>query len=240
MRPVDTAQDGGPTTLLTGKPWNALSKESIENILSAASEHILSRGEHVTAHLGIVLSGVVGVVQETTDGRRVYSALFHENHLVDLRCSARKPNGTLTALTPTRLLTLDAGKLDLSAPERADIANAMIEQLRAHCARMRDHCTSLACKTPLERLASALLEFHSWPCSKANGESGDSVRLPIRKSDLADYIGVKPETISRSMRRLEKEDLIAFSEGDLIDLLNKDALNVVANGGRPRKSTRQG
>lgn len=220
-------------------PWNRLSAASLCDLLGPATPVKLSRGEEVGSNIGIVISGAFAVQRELSDGRRVLCSLFHEGDLVDVRRSERVRQGKLIALKDSEFLMLDEDQIDACIARHNDIAGAFITQQGAHFARMRDHVTDLACKTPFERLASVLFEFKRWPGRQTRSRDGNTVHIPIMRVDIADYIGVKPETVSRAIRKLEQEKRIAIPKSDRVFMIDVPAMRQIANGGRPRQSTRR-
>lgn len=220
-------------------PWNRLSAESLCDLLGPATLVSLSRDEEVGSDIGIVISGAFAVQRELSDGRRVLCSLFHEGDLVDVRRSERIRQGRLIALKDSEFLMLDEDQIETCIKRHSDIAGAFITQQGTHFARMRDHVTDLACKTPFERLASVLFEFKRWPRRQSKIRDADTVHIPIMRIDIADYIGVKPETVSRAIRKLEQEKRIAIPRSDQVFMIDVPAMRQIANGGRPRQSTRR-
>ena len=239
MGAAETAARSVNRSLPDRPPWNRLSQSSSLNLLQDAREVDLLRGDPVPADLGIVISGCCAIERGLYDGRRVLCALFHEADFVDLRRTERLRQGRLIALSGVRFLKLDDVQLDACAAGCSDVAQALLTQMRMHLNRMQDHATDLISKTPFERLASILFEFRRWPGATARQGEGDSVRIPIRRTDIADYIGVKPETVSRAIRQLEREDLIGIPETDRILFADRASLQRIAEGGRPRQSRRR-
>ncbi len=229
----------GPETAVLGHhPWNSLTEPSAINLMNHATVKDLTRGDTVDADFGIVTSGVLAVERMLSDGRRTLCALFHEGDLVDLRRTMRDNQGRLVALNPSRLLALNEQWISNCAAPHPDIALAFVIQLRDYLARMRDHAMDLVSKTPLEKLASVLFEFRHWPETMPEEGHHNMVRIPIQRTDIADYIGVKPETVSRALRQLERESLIDIPQHDRIFLNDIPSMRRIANGGRPRRSTR--
>lgn len=221
-----------------------LSAATRDALLAHAVLHELARGDVVPSLTDVMLDGVVGVVDAASDGRPLVSALFHDGDLIDLRRERRRPQGEAKALAPTRLISLDAEHVDDVIADHADLSAFWIDQLREQFGALRDHCADLCCKTPIERLAAALLELKRWPENTPPREGlaeiggGVLLRLPILRADLAGYIGVKPETVSRVFRQLEREHLIEIERRDVIRLTDLGAIRRIANGGRPRSPTR--
>lgn len=222
-------------------PWNRLKPGSIERLLSVSATLSVSRGDEVIAELGIIMFGALAIEHHLSDGRRILSELLHPGSLVDLRRSGRARQGRLTALKASTMLVIDACWYDDHIGDTPDIAAAMAIQQRDQLSRQRDHATDLAVKTPFEKLASVLFELQRWPDASV-GEPGTAktgLRIPIRRTDIADYIGIKPETLSRAVRCLEREHLIRLPKPDRILFTDAPAVRRIANGGRPRRSTKR-
>jgi CRP-like cAMP-binding protein len=79
-------------------------------------------------------------------------------------------------------------------------------------------------KTAVERVASFLLEMadrtHSW----------DEVQLPMSRQDIADYLGLTIETVSRTFTQLENASVIALFSAKRIVLRNRAALKRLVAG----------
>lgn len=220
-----------------------MSDETRDDMLAHSSPVQLERGQALPSLAGFLSDGVVGVAGAASDGRPLVCALFHTGDLIDLRRRARRPQGEARALTAVELIAFDVEAIDAVIGAHQDLAALWIEQIRDQFATLRDHCADLSCKTPIERLASALLELRRWPenvvagAAKAQGRAV-TLRLPILRNDLAGYIGVKPETVSRVFRKLEEEKLIEIQRRNVICLKDIAAIRRIANGGRPRAPTR--
>ena len=221
-------------------PWDTLSDHSVAQLLDAATPISLRRGDPVKCNVGILCSGALAVERRLYDGRRILCTLFHGGDLVDLTRSERMNQGQLTALNPSLFLSLENSRVEAYFGRHSELAEAMLSRFRQHFERMRDHVTDLVHKTPVERLASLLFEFRRWPENNMSGAGKNVVRIPIQRSDIADYIGVKPETLSRTTTKLAKEGLIDTSGPDEIHLIDIPAMRRIADGGRPRQSTRAG
>ncbi len=71
-------------------------------------------------------------------------------------------------------------------------------------------------KTARERLASFLVMQSRQ--GMPSGQSRQRFRLPMTRSDIADYLGLTIETVSRTLTRLRAEGMIAImSQSELAD-----------------------
>ena len=84
--------------------------------------------------------------------------------------------------------------------------------------RAQDHIMLLI-KTAQERVAGFLLEM------AARGASTGEIELPMSRQDIADYLGLTIETVSRTLTQLEKSAAIAVPTSRRIVLRNRAALN---------------
>ena len=68
--------------------------------------------------------------------------------------------------------------------------------------------------------------------TRMNGEGGEEkpIPVPMTRSDVADYLGLTVETVSRTLSRLKKSGLIEISEAHRITITQLDALQDIAEG----------
>jgi hypothetical protein len=143
--------------------WRALPGEAARDLLCGATSIDLARNQDVGVGVGVVLAGALGVRRDLSDGRKVLTTLFQEGEIVDRRREARVCQGELIALGPSTFLAFDGASFDACAQDCRALSDLASAQLRELAARMCDHVADLACKTPVERIASALFEFRRWP-----------------------------------------------------------------------------
>ena len=93
--------------------------------------------------------------------------------------------------------------------------------------------------TPLEKLATILLEFSGWSKPMKRKSLEHVVPIPIARTDIAQYMGLKPETVSRAIARLEKERVIEIAGRNNIAILKPVELREISIGGRPRQRPRR-
>ncbi|MEO6103174.1 MAG: helix-turn-helix domain-containing protein, partial [Pseudoxanthomonas sp.] len=89
-----------------------------------------------------------------------------------------------------------------------------------------DQMILLGRRTATERTASFLVTLRDrW--KRINGQSAH-VALPMTRADIADYLGLTVETVSRSFTRLRQENLIAARDPQHIELLDAKRLLALA------------
>lgn len=83
-------------------------------------------------------------------------------------------------------------------------------------------------KTATERLASFLLLLAD-RADEARGEKVDSVHLPMGRADIADYLGLTKETVSRTLSTFRAARLIRLRALDEVEILDRAMLEHVSD-----------
>lgn len=96
--------------------------------------------------------------------------------------------------------------------------------MRGELKRTRNRMLLLG-KTAQERVASFLLDMSE------RTRSLDEVELPMSRQDIADYLGLTMETVSRTLTQLESEAVIAMPETKRIVLHERADLEMLADIG---------
>jgi CRP/FNR family transcriptional regulator len=177
----------------------------------APNEVIISAGEPATQVFNI-LSGVLRVTRTGYDGRRqVLSFLFRDN-FVGLTATDSY-FFSVEAVTPARVSCCPRRQLDerLAGDPRAE--RAFLNMMFRVVEDILDVVFSLGQRTAIERLAVFLLYLRHWHRLTDRLASDDDpalreIQVPMSREDIADFLGLKKETVSRSLRDLEDRGLI--------------------------------
>ena len=78
-------------------------------------------------------------------------------------------------------------------------------------------------KTATERLASFLILISERTDASA-GNPNAFIRLPMSRSDIADYLGLTKETVSRVISALKRDRVIRLESLDIIQILDRGRL----------------
>ena len=83
-------------------------------------------------------------------------------------------------------------------------------------------------KTARERIATFLLMLARREVRI--GRSANALRLTMTRTDIADYLGLTTETVSRTFTSFKKRGWIELDSGNAVMLCNPDALEDLAVG----------
>jgi CRP/FNR family transcriptional regulator len=81
-------------------------------------------------------------------------------------------------------------------------------------------------KTAREKLASFLLMLGGR--MSRLGDPADEFSVPMSRADIADYLGLTTETVSRTFTQFRTEKLIALPKNDRVRIIDRAALAALA------------
>ncbi len=177
-----------------------------------------------------VLEGAIGIQHILDDGRRSISAFFTTGDILDLRRSDDRRQVSLRALTNARICKLGVEAFELVQESNPTARNLITYNLREQAHRSVDHAADLAKKRAIERIASFIFECRNRGVVDTPGS--DQIELPMPKCDLAEYLGLQPETLSRSLKDLDASGIIELPGSNRIVVKDPPKLRRLANGAR--------
>lgn len=180
------------------------------------NEEIYGEGEHAE-YLYKVVSGGVRVYKVLDDGRRQIGAFYLPGDVFGLE-SGDEHGASAEALCETRVLVFKRSAVLAQANRDSEVARELWGMTARELERAQGHILLLI-KSARERLASFLLEMAT-RMSNLN-----EVELPMSRQDIADYLGLTIETVSRTLTRLESTSAIALPSSRHIVLRSRAVLN---------------
>lgn len=151
-----------------------------------------------------VETGALRIVHVLGDGRRVITGFLFAGDLVGLSLQDRYLY-TAEAIRPTRVRRLARPLFEAAANEDGELRGQLYARLCAEMTAAHEQVVLLARKNAEERVASFLLSLAR---RQPGGDEG-TVELPMTRLDMADYLGLTIETVSRIMTRLTRNGMIA-------------------------------
>lgn len=149
--------------------------------------------------------------------------------ILDLRSLTDRHLGSLVALNKVSLSKLSPKVFDQILNSNSTARVLAWENLTHQTARAISHASDLAKKHAIEKLASFIFECQN---RRDNHLRDNHIVIPIRRRDLAEYLGMQPETISRCFKELEERGIINVTDLNAIKLEQPSTLRRLANGDR--------
>jgi CRP/FNR family transcriptional regulator, nitrogen fixation regulation protein len=174
-------------------------------------------GENEPAeYLYKVVSGAVRTYRVLVDGRRQIGAFYLPGDVFGLE-SGSAHTFSAEAISETRVVVVKRSALDSAAARDSEIAQQRWAVTAGELHRAQDHFLALI-KTAEERVVGFLLEMAD------RMSSGNQIELPMSRQDIADYLGLTIETVSRTMTHLESAAAINLPSSRRVVLRNRAAL----------------
>ena len=175
-------------------------------------------GENEPAdYLYKVESGTVRTYKVLIDGRRQIGAFYLPGDIFGLEVGDLH-TFSAEAITDCRIIVIKRSAVVALAARDNDVAREMWALTARELQRAQDHILVLI-KSAQERVASFLLEM-----AERTADEG-TIELPMSRQDIADYLGLTIETVSRTLTQLEKTAAIELPTSRRIVLRNRSALN---------------
>jgi CRP/FNR family transcriptional regulator, nitrogen fixation regulation protein len=162
-----------------------------------------------------ITSGAVRTCNVLSDGRRQIGAFYLPGDMFGLE-TEEQHLFSAEAVIDSKVLMIERPTSPFARSDK--VGSQMWTALtRRELKRAQDHLLLLS-KTALERVVSFLLEMVE------RLRFSDRVELPMPRRDIADYLGLTIETVSRVLTQLENESAIELLTSKQIVLRKQAAL----------------
>lgn len=166
---------------------------------------IMSEGEPNDS-LYVVVQGSFRLTKHLEDGRRQVTGFLFKGDFAGVRptdasaYTADALQDSLVCLFPHRYLE----EVSTTSP---GVKDRLIARGQTEYHKAQDHIVLLGKKTAEERVVS-FIELLNRNIGEDNANGYRDVPLPMSRQDIADYLGLRLETLSRTLTGLKKKSLI--------------------------------
>ncbi len=208
-------------TAPSATPVNALALKGSIELMGAPMPFARNAeifGENEPAeYLYKVVSGSVRTYKVLNDGRRQIGAFYLPGDVFGLEIG-EVHTFSAEAITDSKVLVFKRSALVNLASRDNEVARELWTMTASELQRVQEHILLLI-KTAQERVAGFLLEMAT------RVSAGNGIDLPMSRQDIADYLGLTIETVSRTLTQLENTAAIAVPSSRHIVLRNRAALS---------------
>jgi CRP/FNR family transcriptional regulator, nitrogen fixation regulation protein len=138
-----------------------------------------------------------------SDGRRQIGAFHLAGDIFGLE-NGSEHRFTAEAIVNTTVRLIKRRSLEMVAESDAMVSRNLLTMTTSNLQHAEDHMLLLGRKTSLERVAAFLIEMDR------RLTAAGIMPLPMSRRDIADYLGLTLETVSRALSRLHELDIIGF------------------------------
>ena len=185
----------------------------------ARNTEIFAEDDHAD-YIYKVVSGAVRICKLMSDGRRQIGAFYLPGDLFGLE-SDELHDFSAEAIGDCTVRAVKRSVILAEAAFQTRMVNQLWAQTMVHLQRAQHHILLLGRKNAQERIAAFLLDM-----AARLSRSGD-MELPMPRQDIADYLGLTIETVSRTLTQLERDGLIGIPASRKIVFRNRAALDVM-------------
>lgn len=184
----------------------ALSKHTTKSSLSA-DEKIVFEGE-TTERFSNIIYGIVKLSKLTADGRQQIVGLQFPPDFIG-RPFSKENSVTVETATSVELCSFPRQVLEKLAGEAPDLQHRLHEQALKELSQAREWMLALGQKSAAERVASFIyfIAMHINPES-AEDSNQRQFEIPLKRADIADFLGLTIETVSRQITKLRQSGVL--------------------------------
>lgn len=204
-RPVSDAIALGPGLVLQGT-----------RLSFARNEEIFGQGEPA-GYVYRVVSGAVRTIRYGSDGRRQILSFHMPGDVFGLESGAAY-SLSAEAVADAEVAAIRRSLLDAAAAETVSAAKALINLTQHQLQAVQEHALVLGRKGASERVAAFLLQLVG--CTSPRSE----IDLPMSRADIADYLALTIETVSRAFTAMERDHTIELPSSRHVVVRDRAAL----------------
>lgn len=185
-------------------------------------------------HFFNVTAGTAKLYKLLPDGRRQVTGFAGVGYFLGLAVSSGY-SFSAEALDPVRICRFSRTKLRGLLDDFPALEKKLLEVASNELVVAQEQMLLLGRKTARERLASFLVARanmlpHCQAPAGMPAEMKERIHLPMTRSDIADYLGLTIETVSRTLSRFKAEALIEVPSNSDIVVLKHAVLDDIATG----------
>ena len=152
-----------------------------------------------------VTAGMVRLSKLLTDGRRQVFGFALPGDFIGLTLAEHNPYSADT-LTPVTACQFDRGQFKRFMSLQPALLRRLYDITASELARAQEHIAILGCRSAEEKVACFLLGLRT-RLARRSGLSS-RIPLPMSRQDIADFLGLTIETVSRMFTKLDRQGVL--------------------------------
>jgi CRP-like cAMP-binding protein len=214
--------------------FSGLDDNELDTLSKIVKQKTFNKGDIIffdtEPYLGfyITVTGLVKIYKISKDGKEHILHLISsfntfaevplfENFNEIFEDSFRYPANAMALEDDTRVILIPARQFRELLESNTKICIKMVSGFAKRLRHLNHHIEELTLKDVTRRVAGYILTEQN------KAKDNDSISLNISKNDLAAYLGTIPETLSRTLKKLQDEEMIAV-DGKVIKICDMERL----------------
>jgi CRP-like cAMP-binding protein len=203
--------------------------KTFDEMLSGQTSRKLDPGQHLfhegddDRNIYKIESGLVRLYRILSDGRRQIISLRFAGDVLGFEAAAER-QCSAEAITPVTVHSLDENSTYRHLRDEPALAPQLVSLLSQELESARGQIAVLNRRSAIEKLAAFILELH-----RRQGECG-TVEIQLSRTDIADFLGLTIETVSRNLTKLRTKRIIELPRIHSLVIIDLDRLEALADG----------
>jgi CRP/FNR family transcriptional regulator, nitrogen fixation regulation protein len=171
-------------------------------------------------HWYLVAAGIAVRSALLSDGRRQIVELLLPGNFFGFTSNGVH-NSTVEVVTDqTTIVRYSSRSVEALAESNPKLARQLRELAFEAIRRLDDRVVTVGRMNAVEKVGAFLIEM----AERSPHDLGDRIALPLSRYEIADYLGLSMETVSRSISELKRQEAISLHGPHRIKVLNRQAL----------------
>lgn len=200
-------------------------KESGPTVEFDAGETVVFESDPATSVYSLT-SGLLRISKLLPDGRRQIAGFLFPGDFLGITMEEEHAF-TAEAVAPSKLCKFSRRQFDDFIARHPSVERRLYAVAAHELAAARQQLVLLGRKTATERIASFLLMLDG-RCHSAR--DGEDIGFPMSRSDIADYLGLRIETVSREISALKIARVIQLTGRQSFRILDRRRLEQLSEG----------
>lgn len=215
----------------------ALASHELADLNAIARRRIYKAGQSIiiaeeeTPYVATVVSGVIKLIQSMPDGRQQIVGLQFPPDFLG-RAYGHESRYFAEAVGDVDLCLFPKKEFETLLSNYPDLEKRLFQDTLEELDVARDWMLLLGRKTAAERVASFLLLIARRApyigCKQKGDDAEVSFHLPMTRADIADYLGLTIETVSRQITKMKTQKVIQLHDNRDIAVLDMERLRDIS------------
>jgi len=193
----------------------------------SAGDPIVDEGEP-SVYVYTLTGGAVRLYKLLADGRRSVTGFLFPGDFLGVSMQ-RTYNAGAEAITPVTLCRFQREELKQLMTEIPSLEHRLFARATEELGLLQEQIVLLGRKTAAERVASFLRGLSERQVKRHLPPS--PITVPMTRTDIADYLGLTTETVSRTITQFKSKGLISVEAASRIRILDEAQLDKLAEAG---------
>lgn len=213
--------------------FKSLNREEMVDILKKVRHFSVMKGDIIvhegdkSSKLIIINTGIAKLIRTSSIGKEQIIALQSDGDIIGeyyLLSDYEPYNFSIVALSDMNLCTLSKKDMDEILDKHPHLCRSMLTELSKKMIDIENKLQSISITETDSKVAFLLIQLYEK--FGYSSEEGYVIDNPLSREDMANFVGMTRETMSRYLSRLAKDGVIQFVDKNKIVLLKKEELEM--------------